>query len=182
MKIGYFPGCSLLGSSREYGESLTAIAPLLGLELTEVPDWNCCGASAAHSLNHKLALALPARILAQAERAGLSELLVPCSACFTRLAGTRYELSQDENLRREVSRIMELPYNGTTRVLSVVEVLSRAAANGLKEKVNKPFGRKVACYYGCYLTRPAALNSASGCSRIWPGSILSFSAAARMSA
>jgi len=159
MKIGYYPGCSLLGSSREYGESLTAIAPLLGLELTEVPDWNCCGASAAHSLNHKLALALPARILALAERAGLSELLVPCSACFTRLAGTRYELSKDENLRREISRIIELPYAGTTRVLNVVEVLSRAAANGLKEKVSKPFGRKVACYYGCYLTRPAALNT-----------------------
>jgi heterodisulfide reductase subunit B len=159
MKIGYYPGCSLLGSSREYGESLAAIAPLLGLELTEVPDWNCCGASAAHTLNHKLGLALPARILALAERAGLSELLVPCSACFTRLAGARYELSQDENLRREISRIIELPYNGTTRVLNVVEVLGRCAANGLKDKVQKPFGRKVACYYGCYLTRPAALST-----------------------
>jgi heterodisulfide reductase subunit B2 len=159
MKIGYFPGCSLLGSSREYGESLAAIAPLLGLELTEVPDWNCCGASAAHTLNHKLGLALPARILALAERAGLSELLVPCSACFTRLAGTRYELSKDEDLRREISRIVELPYAGTTKVLNVVEVLGRCAANGLKDKVRKPFGRKVACYYGCYLTRPAALST-----------------------
>jgi hypothetical protein len=73
MKIGFFPGCSLEGSSREYNESLQAIAPLLGIELTEVPDWNCCGANAAHSLNHSLALALPARILALAEKAGLDE-------------------------------------------------------------------------------------------------------------
>ena len=53
--------------------------------MAEIPDWNCCGATAAHSLNRKLALALPARILALAEKAGLAELLVPCSACFSRM-------------------------------------------------------------------------------------------------
>ncbi len=159
MRIGYFPGCSLLGSSREYGESLAAIAPLLGLELAEVPDWNCCGASAAHSLNHKLALALPARILALAEKAGFSELLVPCSACFSRLAGTRFELADNAALRREISEIIELPYAGKTRVMNVVELLGRCAANGLKDKIRQPFGHKVACYYGCYLTRPTRLGT-----------------------
>ena len=69
-KVGFFPGCSLEGSSREYNESLQAVAPLLDIELVEVPDWNCCGASAAHSLNPKLALALPARTLALAEISG----------------------------------------------------------------------------------------------------------------
>ena len=155
MKLGFYPGCSLHGSSREYGESLRAIAPLLGLELEEVPDWNCCGASAAHSLNHKLAAALPARVLALAERAGLAELLVPCSACYSRLAATRHELRENEELRKEISSVIEMEYRGTTKVLSVLEVLGRSASNGLKDKIRTPFKRKVACYYGCYLTRPA---------------------------
>jgi heterodisulfide reductase subunit B len=154
MKVGFFPGCSLEGSSREYNESLKAIAPRLGIELAEVPDWNCCGATAAHSLNHKLALALPARILALAEQAGLDELVVPCSACFSRLAQTRHALMQAEELRAEISRIIELPLAGRTQVLSVLDLLKRCAGNGLKEKVRAPFAHKVACYYGCYLTRP----------------------------
>jgi heterodisulfide reductase subunit B len=154
MRIGFFPGCSLEGSSREYNESLQAIAPLIGLELAEVPDWNCCGASAAHSLNHKLALALPARILALAEQAGMMELLVPCSACFSRLAATRQELIRNEALRREVAGVIELPFTGCTKVLNVLEVLACCVNDGLAQKVRRPFAHKVACYYGCYLTRP----------------------------
>jgi heterodisulfide reductase subunit B len=159
MKVGFFPGCSLEGSAREYNESLQAIAPVLGFELSEVPDWNCCGATAAHTLNHKLALALPARILALAEKAGLTELLVPCSACYTRLAATRDELIHDEALRRDISSIIELPVTGRTKVLNVLDVLAACASDGLKDKVRKPFAHKVACYYGCYLTRPEKLAS-----------------------
>ncbi len=154
MKFGYFPGCSLLGSSREYDESLRAITEALGVELVEVPDWNCCGASAAHSLNHDLALALPARILALAEQAGLAELLVPCSACYNRLASTRLELAENAELRKRVNGIIEMQAKYGTKIVSVLDVLGRCAADGLKAKVRRPFGRKVACYYGCYLTRP----------------------------
>ncbi len=70
MSIGLYPGCSLKGSSREYRESLLAVARALDMELPEVPDWNCCGATAAHNLNRDLALALPARILAAGREAG----------------------------------------------------------------------------------------------------------------
>jgi len=157
MKIGFFPGCSLEGSSREYNESLQAIAPLLDVELIEVPDWNCCGATAAHSLNHSLALALPARILALAEKAGMDELVVPCSACFSRLASTRHELRQNAALRRAIATCIEIEYTGRTKIVNVLELLLRCAANGLKEKVRQPFAHKVACYYGCYLTRPAEI-------------------------
>jgi heterodisulfide reductase subunit B2 len=157
MRLGYFPGCSLEGSSREYNESLQAIAPLLGLELTEVPDWNCCGATAAHTLNHKLALALPARILALAEKAGITELLVPCSACFNRLASAREALIADEALRRELSAIVELPCTGRTKVLNVLDALAFCAKDSLAAKVRKPLAHKVACYYGCYLTRPKSI-------------------------
>jgi heterodisulfide reductase subunit B len=156
MKLGLFPGCSLEGSSREYLESLKAIAPPLGLEFAEVPDWNCCGATAAHSLNAKLALALPARILALAEQAGIMDLLVPCSACYARLAATRDELGRHEDLRREIAGIIELPLASGPRVLSILDVLT---ADGLAAKVVRPFAHKVACYYGCYLTRPPRLST-----------------------
>lgn len=154
MKLGFYPGCSLLGSSREYGESFRAIAPALGLELQEVPDWNCCGASAAHNLNRDLSLALPLRILALAERAGITELVAPCSACYSRLAVTQHEMEQDKDLRDRICGLADLEYRGTVKVVNVLEVLSRFASNGLARKVVAPFRHKVACYYGCYLVRP----------------------------
>ena len=80
MKIGFYPGCSLKGSSREYNESVVAIAKALDIELVEIKDWNCCGATAAHSMNEELSLSLPARILALAEAQGLKEVVVPCDA------------------------------------------------------------------------------------------------------
>lgn len=160
MKIGYFPGCSLLGSSREYDESFRAIAPLLDIELQEIPDWNCCGASAAHSLNHKLALALPARILAQAEKAGMKEIAVPCSACYSRLAQTRQSLADDAALRREICETIDMEFNNSVEVLNVLDVLMRYAPADLTERAKTPFARKVACYYGCYLVRPAKIAHA----------------------
>jgi len=154
MKLGYFPGCSLQGSAGEFDESLQAIAPALGLELIEIPDWSCCGASAAHNLNRLLALALPARTLALAERAGFREVLVPCSACYSRLILTRHELDQDEGLRRQVSEIIGMEYQGTARVLNILEVMGQIFQDGLKGKITKPFEHPVACYYGCLLVRP----------------------------
>ena len=162
MKIGFFPGCSQEGSSREYQESLREVASRLGIELAEIPDWNCCGATAAHTLNHRLALALPARTLALAEQAGLDEVVVPCSACYNRLAGTRHELLHDEALRQQITDIIEMNWHGATRVLNVLEWLSRVAGE-LPGRVSAPFGHRVACYYGCYLTRPKAL---AACRRI----------------
>jgi heterodisulfide reductase subunit B len=154
MKIGYYPGCSLLGTACEFDESFRAIAPGIGLELVEVPDWNCCGASAAHNLNHELSLALPARVLALAEGAGMKEIVVPCSACFNRLAMARHELLQKEELRKKISSIIEMKFHGRTEVKNVLEVLTKIFEEGIEDKIKKPFDRAVACYYGCLIVRP----------------------------
>ena len=82
IKLGFYPGCSLKGTSREYNESVKAIAPMFGIELKDIEDWNCCGATAAHSMNKELSLALPARVLALAEKQGFEEVVVPCASCF----------------------------------------------------------------------------------------------------
>jgi heterodisulfide reductase subunit B len=153
MRIGYYPGCSLLGSSREFDESVRAVAQAIGLELAEVPDWNCCGASSAHVLDHQLSLSLPARILAQAEAAGLTEVLAPCAACYNRLTSARAELAADPVLAKEVAEVIEMPVTGKAKVVNVLEVLERFQ-DTIKARTVAPFGHKVACYYGCLLVRP----------------------------
>jgi heterodisulfide reductase subunit B2 len=152
-KVAYYPGCSLLGSSREYDESLRAIAKPMGIELAEVPDWNCCGASSAHTLNHELSLALPARILSLAETLGTEEMVVPCAACYNRLAVARHDLMADAGLRARISDITGMEYKGTVRPLNILEFLAKHAAS-FKDKVTAPFDKDVACYYGCLLVRP----------------------------
>ena len=154
MKLGYYPGCSLLGSSREFDESVRALAGALDLELVQVHDWNCCGASSAHVLDHKLSLALPARILAQAEAAGLDEILAPCAACYNRLASARDAMEKDPALARELEAVIELPVTGNVRVVNILEVLDRFR-DVIPARITQPFGHKVACYYGCLLVRPA---------------------------
>jgi len=153
MKIGYYPGCSLLGSSREFDESSRAVLKALDVELVEVPDWNCCGASSAHVIDHTLSLALPARILAQAEQAGLTEILAPCAACSNRLLSAQQELEKHPELKAEVVKAIELPYQGTVKIVNILEVLDRVK-DRIAAKVTKPFAKKVANYYGCLLVRP----------------------------
>ncbi len=154
IRIGYYPGCSLPGTAREYDESVRALAPALGIELVEVPDWNCCGASAAHNLNHELSLALPARILSIAEREGLNEILVPCAACFNRLARTRADLLADAALCKRITDSTGMPYTGKSIPVNILDVLSRISPDYISSKVTNPFDFNTASYYGCLLSRP----------------------------
>ncbi len=86
MKYQYYPGCSLEGTALEYNISTQALMKAMGTELLEIDDWTCCGASAAESTSYLLSLALPARNLALAEKMdGLSDIMVPCSACYLNL-------------------------------------------------------------------------------------------------
>lgn len=156
MRIGYYPGCSLQGSSREFDESVRTLLKALDVELVEVPDWSCCGASSAHILDHALALALPARVLALAEQAGLDEVLAPCAACSNRLLRTQQELQADPALMAKVQSVVGLPLSGKVKILNILELLDRL---GDRLKVTAPFARKVACYYGCLLVRPAQVVS-----------------------
>jgi len=154
MKTGIYPGCSLTGSARDYNESVFAIAEAFGLEFAQIPDWNCCGATAAHNLNKELSLALPARILAIAEKNGLDEIIVPCAACYSRLVVTQHELIKNPELKNRICEVIEMDYRGTSVILNVIEWIDKYIVPKLEEKIVKPFNYKVACYYGCLLVRP----------------------------
>jgi len=154
MKIGFYPGCSLKGTSSEYAQSTLALAKAFGIELVEIEDWNCCGATAAHNLNHELATALPARILALAEKQGMSEVVVPCAACYNRLAVSQHEMNENQELKGKVSEILQMPVSGNIQILNVMQFIDKYIADKIEEKVVAPFERKVVCYYGCLLVRP----------------------------
>jgi heterodisulfide reductase subunit B2 len=162
MEIGYYPGCALHGSSNDYEASARACLGALDVQLKEIDDWICCGATAAHSLNRKLALALPARNLALAEREGLKDLLAPCPMCSMELLKARCELASDPALRREISSIVELEVRGETEVSNLIQVFQRIGLDRIQAAVKTRLeGVKAACCYGGLLTRPAGVGGRS---------------------
>ena len=97
MKVSYYPGCSLEGTAIEYNQSLEKVSEKLDIELAELKDWTCCGASSAHVTNDKLAVALAGRNLIIADKAGM-DLMVPCAACFQRLKSAEKHLKAGETI------------------------------------------------------------------------------------
>jgi heterodisulfide reductase subunit B len=155
MRIGYYPGCSLHATSREFDESLQAVSRALDVELAEIDDWSCCGATSAHATNHLLSVALPARNLALAEEQGHDAVLAPCAACFNRLASARHEARHDAALAVRLAELLGHPFTASVEVRNVVDLL-RELAPAIKAKATAALsGVRVACYYGCLLVRPA---------------------------
>ena len=154
MNIGFYPGCSLKGTSSEYAQSTIALAKVFDINFTEIEDWNCCGATAAHNLNRELAVALPARILALAEKQGMDEIVVPCAACYNRLSVAQHECNEDPVLKKRVTEIIDMPLKGTCTILNIMQFIEKYIASKIEEKIVKPFDHPVVCYYGCLLVRP----------------------------
>lgn len=155
MKFGYYPGCALRGASYDYEKSVRACCNTLGLTLEELDDWICCGASAAHSVNGKLAIALPARNLGIAEKMGISQLLAPCPLCSKELLKVNEIIAADENIQREMTGIVELPLTSPPAVINLIQLFQAVGKEAIaKKQVKKLEQFKPACYYGCLLTRP----------------------------
>ena len=148
MKVSYYPGCALHGTALEYDESTKAMSALLGVELCELPDWNCCGASSAHVTDDSLAHNLVARNLAIAEKEGL-DVVVPCAACYSRLKGGEREMEAGGK---------KLPF----QILSLLELLvDDDLADRIKGMIKRPLtGLKMVSYYGCLLVRPPKVTGA----------------------
>jgi heterodisulfide reductase subunit B len=150
MDVSYYPGCSLDGSAKEYGESIESVCETLGIRLHELPDWNCCGSSSAHVTNDMLAVALAARNLDIADRAGM-DLVVPCAACYHRLKVAEKQLPLGK-----ATEVISGKYEGNFHIKNVVDFLwEDVGEKALTEKVKKPlWGLNLVCYYGCLMVRP----------------------------
>jgi len=161
-KVAYYPGCSLHSSAPEYGETTQAVAEVLDLELVEPPGWVCCGSSPAHSSDHTLATVLPMRTLATVEQMGLDTVTAPCSSCYARLKTAAHTVAHDEAMAQEVESQLDYAYRGTVNVQHLLDTLvDRVGLDKIKSSVQKPLaGLKVACYYGCLVTRPSKITEA----------------------
>lgn len=158
MIYSYYPGCSLHGSAKEYNHSTKAVCEKLGVELRELPDWICCGASSGHSLNKILEIVLPAQNLKIAEKIG-HDLVVPCAACYNRLKVAKNELREKEEIRKQIKDLINFDFQNNIEILNLIELIkNRIGLETIRSKVVKPLkGLKVACYYGCLLVRPPTI-------------------------
>jgi heterodisulfide reductase subunit B len=155
MKYGYFPGCSLGSFGYDYHLSLTYVMKALEIDLGEVKDWVCCGASSAHATSHLLSIALPVLNLSHAEKENLDRLIAPCPACLSRFKTANAELEQNAGLKKKIREVFDYKYRGKVKVHHPLEVFVEMGVAKIREKTRKKLtGLKVACYYGCLLTRP----------------------------
>lgn len=159
MKLSYFPGCSLESTAKEYDISARSVCDALGVELVELKDWVCCGATSAHSTKHTLSITLPARNIALAQEHG-TDLVVPCSACYNILKKADYSMRHDDVMRSKTEKIVGFDYNGGINILSLLEaIVTRVGVKAIADRVKKPLvGLDVVCYYGCLLVRPPAVT------------------------
>jgi len=155
MKFAYYPGCTAKSTAIEYHESVEETTRYLGVELKEIPDWNCCGASSSHAINNELALSLSGRNLALADEMSL-DMVIICPSCLHRHKIAQKEFIRDPHLRTQIERDIGSSLSISQKIKHILEVLYCDVGIDLikKRKKRSLRGLKAVIYYGCYLARP----------------------------
>jgi len=154
----YFPGCSLQTTNRAYDVSSRNVARVLGLEMVELEDWNCCGATPYMAIDSKQSVLLSARNLAISEK-HKRDIVTVCSSCFLVLYKANRHLHDDSSLRAEVREALQaggMVYQGNVKVRHLLDlIVNDLGKEAIERHLVRPLeGLKVACYYGCQLVRP----------------------------
>ena len=157
-EYAYFPGCSLEKIALSYHQSSMETTRTLGVELKELEDWNCCGATAYFHVDELLAYTLCARNLAMAEKEKL-DVVAPCAACYKNMYFTSAHLKQDPDLAEHINYALEeddLEFSGNIAVRHLIEVFVHdIGPDEIRSKVSHPLeGLRVVPYYGCQILRP----------------------------
>ncbi len=167
-KFTYYPGCSSQGSALHLDESLRAIAPSLDIELEDIEDWNCCGASVGHIGGGQLPnLSLTGRNLAKAQERGKQDVVTGCAACYLNTHAGNEKIKNDVNVRAQVNEALsaaDMEYDEDLQVRHMCEVIvNDVGLDKVREKVTNPLtGLKVAGYVGCQTVRPFAGTDGGG--------------------
>jgi heterodisulfide reductase subunit B2 len=130
--------------------------------LEEIPDWNCCGATAYLSVNEVLSFCLSARNLAQAAKTG-NPVVTACNACFTNLRKTEAYLSEFPELKKKVDLALAeggLRYDGGIVAKHFLQaIVEDVGWETVRSMVKTPLnGLRVAPYYGCQIARPYGIE------------------------
>ncbi len=161
-KVAYFPGCAARSSAADYDRTVRRTAKSLGIELVEPPGWVCCGATPAHATDATLATALPLRTMSTIEQMGLDTVTSPCSNCFARLKAAEYTAIHDPEALHKAEARNNQPYHGKVKVQHILDTLmERTSVADIRRRVERPLENlRVACYYGCLITRPSKVTGA----------------------
>ncbi len=167
LKYALFTGCTAKNSTPELMKSTEAVAKKLGIELIELKEASCCGASHLQDFDEFLSLVLNARNICYAEKLGL-DLVTICNTCNLNLLLADQKLKAEPELRQKVNEKLAevgLEYKGTSRVRHLLYVLIEDfGLDNLHDMVEKPLADfNIAPFYGCHNIRPAATqNEANG--------------------
>jgi heterodisulfide reductase subunit B len=155
VKYAFFPGCSLGSTAWDFDQSTRAVFDALGIELEEIPGWVCCGSTPAHASNAALSISLPVFNLQRAQELK-SPVLTACASCYARLRTANYQVLNDPKQRERAERITRESYDGSVAVHHILDALVyQLGLPAIRAAVRRPLaGLRVACYYGCLLTRP----------------------------
>jgi len=158
--LSYFPGCSLATTAKENDRSLHMFCELHHIRLEELNDWNCCGSSSSHCIDHDLAVWLPTRNLALAPPGG--PLLVACPSCYQRLKLAQLELKKSEPAKKTYHEMWGREYDPDLQIITFFDLLSEMVdAGAFKAHIGRLKGMRIAPYYGCMLSRPPAMREES---------------------
>ena len=160
MKYSYYPGCTLRTKAKDLDAYARASAKVLGFELEEIENWQCCGGVYPLGTDEIATKLSSVRALNEAKEKG-QDLVTLCSACHHVIKRVNDDMKNVEDIRTRANNYMQLeePYAGETTVLHFLEVLrNRVGFDTLKEKVVNPLkGKKIGAYYGCLLLRPGKI-------------------------
>jgi len=162
MRVSYFPGCTLNTTGKGFDNAVRASAAAVGLELVELPEWNCCGATYPLIIDNMLELAAPAHVLLSARDQGpgsdghATVLTTACTTCYNVLKRTNKFMREHEEERERINSFVEGDYAGEVEVKDILHLLrDDVGFQAIREKVQTPLsGLKVAAYYGCMVLRP----------------------------
>ncbi|MES9844581.1 MAG: CoB--CoM heterodisulfide reductase iron-sulfur subunit B family protein [Candidatus Sedimenticola sp. PURPLELP] len=169
-EVSFYPGCSSQkgASSSNLMRSVDTMCEELDIQLNEIPDWNCCGASIGYGGGGELPrLALSARNIALSEEHNPGqEIVATCAACWLATREVKERLHEDEQMFKDANTALSeagLKYQGEANVRHMVEVLVEDVGfDAIKAKVKKPLeGLKIASYVGCQTNRPFGIAGES---------------------
>ena len=154
--FAYYPGCSGLGTSKEYDDSTRAVCGAMGIALLDIPDWSCCGSSPAHTFDDVLSAALSARNFQLVQSICLDTVLTPCPSCLSNMKTSSHRMRQ-ETFRKKVNRLLDEPMSGRIQSMSVLQaIVEIAGVEAVASMVSQPLsGLRLAPYYGCLMNRPS---------------------------
>jgi heterodisulfide reductase subunit B len=156
MKTYYYPGCTLPDKARDFDDSARACCDLLGIELSEMDKWVCCGSAFKLDRKNVMQHLAPIRNLAEVHKNG-GRVMTLCVFCYNSLKRANHAFLAEPNKHEIINDFIESDYDGNIEILHLLEILKdELGFETLREKVKRPLtGLRAAPFYGCLLLRPA---------------------------